>query len=115
MTNRIETGQGMAATLKIASEKKGYTLTDRATFLAQKANLQLAILVEKDPALLNVYHVITVNPAEVSQDQSRRGQGLCRLHHLPRDPDAHRPVWRGEIRRSRCSSRMPPRRTPISA
>lgn len=62
MANRIETGQGMAATLKIASEKKGYTLTDRATFLAQKANLQLVILVEKDPALLNVYHVITVNP-----------------------------------------------------
>jgi tungstate transport system substrate-binding protein len=61
LTNRIETGQGMGATLKVASEKIGYTLTDRATYLAQKANLQLAILVEKDPALLNVYHVITVN------------------------------------------------------
>jgi len=58
----IETGQGMAATLKIASEKAGYTLTDRATYLAQQANLQLDILVEKDPALLNVYHVISVNP-----------------------------------------------------
>ncbi len=62
VTNRIETGQGMGATLKIASEKKGYTLTDRATYLAQKANLQLFILVEKDPKLLNVYHVISVNP-----------------------------------------------------
>lgn len=61
LTARIEAGQGMGATLKIASEKGGYTLTDRATYLAQKANLQLAILVEKDPALLNVYHVITVN------------------------------------------------------
>ncbi len=62
ISNRIETGQGMGPTLKISSEKKGYTLTDRATYLAQKANLQLAILVEKDPALLNVYHVIRVNP-----------------------------------------------------
>ena len=62
LTNRFETGQGMGPTLKIASEKKAYTLTDRATYLAQKSNLQLSILFEKDPALLNVYHVITVNP-----------------------------------------------------
>ena len=52
----------MGATLKIASEKGAYTLTDRATYLANKANLQLDILVEKDNNLLNVYHVITVNP-----------------------------------------------------
>jgi tungstate transport system substrate-binding protein len=54
----------MGATLTIASEKMAYTLTDRATYLANKANLSLAILVEGDPALLNVYHVITVNPAK---------------------------------------------------
>ncbi len=58
----IESGQGMGATLTIASEKGAYTLTDRATYLAGKANLQLDILVEKDATLLNVYHVITVNP-----------------------------------------------------
>ena len=58
----ISTGQGMGATLTIASQKSAYTLTDRATFLATQANLQLAILVEKDNSLLNVYHVITVNP-----------------------------------------------------
>jgi tungstate transport system substrate-binding protein len=58
----IETGQGQGATLVIASEKDGYALTDRATYLANKPNLQLEILVEGDPALLNVYHVITVNP-----------------------------------------------------
>jgi len=57
----IETGQGMGASLTITSEKSGYTLTDRATFLANKANLQLEILVEGDNSLLNVYHVITVN------------------------------------------------------
>ena len=56
-----ETGQGMGATLIIASEKNGYTLTDRATFLANKDHLDLEILVEGDNSLLNVYHVITVN------------------------------------------------------
>lgn len=58
----LESGQGMGATLRIASEKGAYTLTDRATYLALKDNLQLEILVEGDNALLNVYHVITVNP-----------------------------------------------------
>lgn len=58
----VESGQGMGATLTIASEKSAYTLTDRATYLANKGNLGLDILVEGDPALLNVYHVITVNP-----------------------------------------------------
>jgi tungstate transport system substrate-binding protein len=58
----VESGQGMGATLTIASEKTAYTLTDRATYLANKANLSLDILVEGDAALLNVYHVITVNP-----------------------------------------------------
>ena len=58
----VESGQGMGATLKIASEKGAYTLTDRATYLANKATLSLEILVEGDNALLNVYHVISVNP-----------------------------------------------------
>jgi tungstate transport system substrate-binding protein len=52
----------MGASLTIASEKGAYTLTDRATYLANKANLQLDDLVEGDKSLLNVYHVITVNP-----------------------------------------------------
>jgi tungstate transport system substrate-binding protein len=58
----IETGQGQGATLSIASEKDGYALTDRGTFLAYQSNVGLEILVEGDPFLLNVYHVITVNP-----------------------------------------------------
>jgi len=59
-----ESGQGMGATLTIASEKGAYTLTDRATYLAQKDKLDLEILLEGDPALLNIYHVISVNPAK---------------------------------------------------
>lgn len=57
-----DSGQGMGATLTITSEKQAYTLTDRATYLANKENLELEILVEGDAALLNVYHVMTVNP-----------------------------------------------------
>jgi len=60
----LESGQGMGATLQIASEKGGYTLTDRATYLATKDKLNLDILVEREPGLLNVYHVISVNPAK---------------------------------------------------
>lgn len=58
----IDTGQGMGASLTVASEKGAYILTDRATYLATKDNLQLDILSEGDNSLLNVYHVITVNP-----------------------------------------------------
>jgi tungstate transport system substrate-binding protein len=58
----IEAGQGMGATLQIAAEKKGYTLTDRATFLAQKKNMpETEVLVEGDESLLNIYHVMQVN------------------------------------------------------
>lgn len=60
----LESGQGMGATLTIASEKGAYTMTDRATYLANKDNLDLEILVEGDNALLNVYHVITINPEQ---------------------------------------------------
>lgn len=57
-----ESGQGMGQTLNIASEKGAYAVTDRATYLATRKNLQLEILVEGDKSLLNIYHVITVNP-----------------------------------------------------
>jgi tungstate transport system substrate-binding protein len=59
-----ETGLGMGQTLNVANEKNGYTLADRGTYLAMKKNLSLNILKEGDPILLNVYHVIQVNPAK---------------------------------------------------
>ncbi|HXF69136.1 MAG TPA: substrate-binding domain-containing protein [Thermoflexus sp.] len=57
-----ESGQGMGATLKIASEKGAYTLTDRATYLAMRDRLDLILLLEGDEALYNVYHVMVINP-----------------------------------------------------
>jgi len=59
-----QTGLGMGQTLNVAAEKKGYTLADRGTYLALKKNLALDILVEGDAILLNIYHVIEVNPAK---------------------------------------------------
>ena len=58
----LESGQGMGASLKIASEKSAYTLADRGTYLALRENLDLDVFVEGHPSLLNVYHVIIVNP-----------------------------------------------------
>jgi tungstate transport system substrate-binding protein len=60
-------GTGMGATLNIANEKQGYTLADRATYLAQKANFKLDILSEGDKDLLNIYHVMQVNPEKFSK------------------------------------------------
>ncbi len=60
-----QTGLGMGETLNVASEKAGYTLADRGTLLARGKvrPLALEILVQGEPNLLNVYHVIEVNPA----------------------------------------------------
>lgn len=57
-----QTGLGMGQTLNVASEKKAYTLADRGTYLALKKRLGLDILAEGDAILLNIYHVIEVNP-----------------------------------------------------
>ena len=59
-----QTGQGMAATLQVANQKNAYTLADRGTYLSQQENLELVVLVEGDPALFNVYHVMQVDPAK---------------------------------------------------
>ena len=55
----MEIGQGMGEALRVASERAGYTITDRATFLALSHSLLLEVLVEGDEGLRNVYSVIT--------------------------------------------------------
>ena len=58
----VESGTGMGDTLNIASERAGYTISDRGTYLALRDHLSLDILLQGDPALINIYHVILVNP-----------------------------------------------------
>lgn len=70
-----ETGQGMGATITVATEKAGYTISDRATWLASADKTRLPILVEGDSKLFNVYHVIPVNPEKhsaVNKDSAER-------------------------------------------
>lgn len=60
----ISAGQGMGEVITMSAELQGYTLSDRATYAARKAEgLELEVLVEGDPALYNPYGVIPVNPA----------------------------------------------------
>lgn len=72
-----ETGQGMGATLNVANEKDGYTITDRATFLARQKDLKLVPLVEGDAPLLNIYHVIEVNPSKSSKINAAGGKAFA--------------------------------------
>jgi tungstate transport system substrate-binding protein len=55
----LETGSGMAATLRVASEREAYVLTDRATFLQLQSTLRLVILHQGDPLYINTYAVLT--------------------------------------------------------
>ncbi len=59
----IESGQGMAATLRLASERRAYVMCDRATLRALRAGLDLVALRPPEPSLINVYHVIELVPA----------------------------------------------------
>ena len=67
-----ETGLGMGQTLAIASEKRGYTICDEATYLSLRKAIVLDVLCcKRDPLLLNVYHVIEVNPSKWPKVNSR--------------------------------------------
>ena len=67
----LESGQGMGGTLRIASEKGAYTLTDRATYLNLNDSIELDILFEGDDLLNNYYHVMEVNPEKWPDVNSR--------------------------------------------
>jgi tungstate transport system substrate-binding protein len=52
---------GNVPTLRYTDEKNAYTVIDRATYLTLKGQIKLAMLVEKDEALLNYMTLIPVN------------------------------------------------------
>jgi tungstate transport system substrate-binding protein len=73
----IESGQGMGQTLGIADDRRAYTLTDRATYLAFTKRVNLPILVEKDRPLLNIYSVMEVNPANGPRVNTTGGKAFA--------------------------------------
>ncbi len=60
----LEAGRGMGEVIVMAGERQGYTLSDRATYLAFKEKTPLRIVVEGDKRMFNPYGVIMVNPAK---------------------------------------------------
>jgi tungstate transport system substrate-binding protein len=73
----IEAGQGMGATLGIANERNAYTITDRGTYLALGKRVSLPILIEGDKALLNIYSVMEVNPANGPRINAAGGKAFA--------------------------------------
>jgi tungstate transport system substrate-binding protein len=80
----IEAGQGMGATLGIANERNAYTITDRGTLLALGKRVSLPILIEGDRALLNIYSVLQVNPANGPRINSAGGKAFADFMVSPR-------------------------------
>jgi tungstate transport system substrate-binding protein len=73
----IEAGQGMGPTLGIANERDAYTITDRGTLLALGKRVNLPILIEGDKALVNIYSVIEVNPANGPRINAAGGKAFA--------------------------------------
>lgn len=73
----LQVGQGMGATLTIASEKQAYTVADRGTYLAFKKRPQLVPLVEKDRALLNIYSVLEPNAGKFPRVNAIGGRAFA--------------------------------------
>ena len=73
----VESGQGMAATLQMADQKRGYTLTDRATYLAWRDKIRLVPMVEGDSLLYNVYHVMEVSPRNAPRVNAAGARALA--------------------------------------
>ena len=92
-----QTGLGMGQTLNVAAEKKGYTLADRGTWLALKKNLGLPILMEGDPILLNIYHVIQVNPAKWPKVNAGGAKAFSDFM-VSGNPGDHQDLRRREVR-----------------
>ncbi|MDN3019849.1 substrate-binding domain-containing protein [Paenibacillus sp. BSR1-1] len=84
----VSTGQGMGQTLQVAAEKKGYVLTDRATWLAQSKNLSdMQIVVEGGKDLMNIYHVMQVNPEKHDKINSKDAKKFVEFMIDPKTQD----------------------------
>jgi tungstate transport system substrate-binding protein len=72
-----ETGQGQGLTMEVAAQFQGYAFTDRGTYLVHAKRIGLPILVEGDPALYNIYHVMPVNAAKFPKVNAAAAQAFA--------------------------------------
>ncbi|MDI6732485.1 MAG: substrate-binding domain-containing protein [Planctomycetota bacterium] len=61
----LESGQGMSATIRIASEKQCYTLVDSGTYSAMRKHLVLTVCSDFNKELRNPYSIIKLNPEKI--------------------------------------------------
>ena len=63
----FEGGQGMGEVVMMAAQKRGYSLSDRGTYIAFRKKTDLVVLREGDRNLWNPYGIIAVNPEKHAQ------------------------------------------------
>jgi tungstate transport system substrate-binding protein len=82
-----ETGQGMTATLLVANELGGYTLSDTASYLTNTnaGNIQMKVVVQANRDLLNVYSVIADNPLNANLTKTNFAASMLFIQYLVSD------------------------------
>jgi len=80
----LEAGSGMTATLKLANEKRGYTLTDIGSYLLNfnNQNIDLVKLVESGKSMLNVYSVIAGDPRDANLTNANFEGSMMLIRYL---------------------------------
>ncbi len=83
----LEAGSGMTATLKLANEKRAYTLTDLGSYLMNynKKNIDLIVHVEAGKNTLNVYSVIVNNPRKTEVAKSNFNASMTFIRYMLSD------------------------------
>jgi tungstate transport system substrate-binding protein len=78
------TGQGMTATLLVANELGGYTLSDTASYLTntKNGNIQMKIVVQATKDLLNVYSVIVDDPLNANLTKTNFNASMLFIYYL---------------------------------
>jgi len=78
----IVSGTGMAPTLKVASDKQAYTVTDMLTWLQNQKGLNLQVLVQGCTMLFDQYTAVVVNPAKHPNENLNTKQALQFVNYL---------------------------------
>jgi tungstate transport system substrate-binding protein len=84
--------EGNSATLKYTNQQEGYTVIDRATYLALKDQIQLVILVEGDEAMLNYISLI---PVDQKKFKTVNATDTMRFVNWLTDPEKGQAVIKG--------------------